>query len=125
MSTGPTTGQSHPPAAPETNMTTTNNRPRLPFDEAEWKIEAVLADEGEGCRFYLEQYKPFRLEALQQDPDGRLASVSFHCICGNFRQRYRNLSANCQLVFSAEQHLLYLPKYLSKYLAHHRHYPST
>ncbi|CAJ2513304.1 Uu.00g014230.m01.CDS01 [Anthostomella pinea] len=38
-------------------------------DTAEWRIETVSADE-EGCLFYLDHYKPFRLMALQQDPDG-------------------------------------------------------
>lgn len=78
MNTGPATMTNHS-AAPETNMPTTTitSGSNLPSDEAEWNIEAVTADE-EGCRFYLEHYKPFRLEALQQDPDGRLlALVSF------------------------------------------------
>ncbi|KAI1104168.1 hypothetical protein F4804DRAFT_204514 [Jackrogersella minutella] len=35
---------------------------------AQWKVEAILADD-EGCRFYLDHYKPFRLAALKQDPD--------------------------------------------------------
>ncbi|KAI1322003.1 hypothetical protein F5Y16DRAFT_404866 [Xylariaceae sp. FL0255] len=30
---------------------------------------SVVSPNDEGCRFYLEQYKPFRLKALQQDPD--------------------------------------------------------
>ncbi len=40
-----------------------------PPGEAEWATEAASAGE-EGCRFYLEQYRPFRLVALRQDPDG-------------------------------------------------------
>ncbi|KAI1130467.1 hypothetical protein F5Y10DRAFT_119552 [Nemania abortiva] len=35
--------------------------------KSRFKIVVIPADE-EGCRFYLEQYKPFRLAALQQDP---------------------------------------------------------
>ncbi|KAI1763425.1 hypothetical protein GGR53DRAFT_366869 [Hypoxylon sp. FL1150] len=36
--------------------------------QLEWGIELVVADD-EGSRFYLDQYKPFRLAALKQDPD--------------------------------------------------------
>ncbi|OTB01524.1 hypothetical protein M426DRAFT_215000 [Hypoxylon sp. CI-4A] len=35
---------------------------------AEWKVVLLSADE-EGCRFYLDSYKPFRLAALKQDFD--------------------------------------------------------
>ncbi|KAI1351179.1 hypothetical protein F5Y01DRAFT_130479 [Xylaria sp. FL0043] len=35
-------------------------------DTSKYKILVIPADE-EGCRFYLEQYKPFRLASLQQD----------------------------------------------------------
>ncbi|XXG99067.1 hypothetical protein Hte_005401 [Hypoxylon texense] len=42
-------------------MSTTSNRP-------EWEIELISPNE-EGCRFYLDCYKPFRLAALKQDPD--------------------------------------------------------
>ncbi|KAF3059405.1 putative acetyltransferase protein [Daldinia childiae] len=34
----------------------------------EWRIELISPDE-EGSRFYLDYYKPFRLAALEQDPD--------------------------------------------------------
>ncbi|KAI8957464.1 hypothetical protein F5Y11DRAFT_360822 [Daldinia sp. FL1419] len=34
----------------------------------EWRIELISPDD-EGCRFYLDHYKPFRLAALEQDPD--------------------------------------------------------
>lgn len=48
----------------------------------EWRIELISADD-EGCRFYLDHYKPFRLVALKQDPDGRSANnpVYFAHIC--------------------------------------------
>ncbi len=36
-----------------------------------YKIVVIPADEN-GCRFYLEQYKPFRLASLQQDAQGTL-----------------------------------------------------
>ena len=39
----------------------------------DWKIESIVADD-EGCRFYLDQYKPFRLAALKHDPDGRFTN---------------------------------------------------
>lgn len=60
-------------------MITSSGRPHIPSspppDEADrWTIELLAADE-EGCRFYLEHYKPFRLEALQQDPDGTWVSI--------------------------------------------------
>ncbi|KAI1459395.1 hypothetical protein F4805DRAFT_455878 [Annulohypoxylon moriforme] len=35
---------------------------------ARWRIEPIPTD-NEGCQFYLDQYKPFRLAALKQDPD--------------------------------------------------------
>ncbi|KAI1214057.1 uncharacterized protein F4807DRAFT_455698 [Annulohypoxylon truncatum] len=35
---------------------------------ARWRIELISTDE-EGCNFYLNQYKPFRLAALRRDPD--------------------------------------------------------
>lgn len=38
-------------------------------DTAKFKIVTVPAD-GDGCRFYLEQYKPFRLASLQKDAQG-------------------------------------------------------
>ncbi|KAI1479874.1 hypothetical protein F4774DRAFT_409388 [Daldinia eschscholtzii] len=34
----------------------------------EWRIEPILSND-EGSRFYLDYYKPFRLAALEQDPD--------------------------------------------------------
>ncbi|KAI3331793.1 hypothetical protein HD806DRAFT_169716 [Xylariaceae sp. AK1471] len=37
-------------------------------DTSEFKIIVIPADE-DGCRFYLEQCKPFRLASLRQDPD--------------------------------------------------------
>ncbi|KAI8629239.1 hypothetical protein F5Y19DRAFT_94624 [Xylariaceae sp. FL1651] len=37
-------------------------------DTSEFKIEVIPANE-QGCRFYLERYKPFRLAALQYDAD--------------------------------------------------------
>ncbi|XDG10455.1 hypothetical protein ABKA04_010070 [Annulohypoxylon sp. FPYF3050] len=37
-------------------------------NETGWKIELILTD-NKGCQFYLNQYKPFRLAALKQDPD--------------------------------------------------------
>lgn len=38
--------------------------------DGEWRIKIVTPDEA-GCRFYLEQYKPFRLAALRWDPEGK------------------------------------------------------
>ncbi|KAI1304786.1 hypothetical protein F5Y03DRAFT_168149 [Xylaria venustula] len=35
-------------------------------DTSEYKIVVIVPDD-EGCRFYLEQYKPFRLASLQRD----------------------------------------------------------
>ncbi|KAI0882716.1 uncharacterized protein GGS22DRAFT_39696 [Annulohypoxylon maeteangense] len=35
---------------------------------AKWRIELISTDD-KGCHFYLDQYKPFRLAALKQDPD--------------------------------------------------------
>ncbi|KAI0966929.1 hypothetical protein F4678DRAFT_262614 [Xylaria arbuscula] len=35
-------------------------------DTSEYKVVVIPADD-EGCRFYLEQYKPFRLASLQRD----------------------------------------------------------
>ncbi|KAI0165539.1 hypothetical protein GGR57DRAFT_497014 [Xylariaceae sp. FL1272] len=37
-------------------------------DTDTFKIQVIPPDE-QGCRFYLEKYKPFRLDALRQDPD--------------------------------------------------------
>ncbi|KAI0154497.1 hypothetical protein GGR52DRAFT_464958 [Hypoxylon sp. FL1284] len=37
-------------------------------DRRGWSIERIVAND-EGCRFYLDQYKPFRLTSLKQDPD--------------------------------------------------------
>ncbi|KAI1807670.1 hypothetical protein F4811DRAFT_549743 [Daldinia bambusicola] len=34
----------------------------------EWRIELISLN-NEGCRFYLDHYKPFRLAALERDPD--------------------------------------------------------
>jgi hypothetical protein len=39
-------------------------------DKAEWAIELIAADDA-GLEFYLKEYKPFRLLALQRDPQGR------------------------------------------------------
>lgn len=39
-------------------------------DKAEWAIELVAADDA-GFELYLNEYKPFRLLALQRDPEGR------------------------------------------------------
>lgn len=41
------------------------------FSLTEWRIELIPPDE-EGSRFYLDYYKPFRLAALEQDPDGKV-----------------------------------------------------
>ena len=35
-----------------------------------WRIGVVTPNEA-GCKFYLDHYKPFRLAALQEDPDGK------------------------------------------------------
>lgn len=54
-----------PDCALEQNMSTISS-------QLEWEVEHIVADD-EGCRFYLDRYKPFRLDALKQDPDGRFA----------------------------------------------------
>lgn len=37
-----------------------------------WAIESISVDDA-GFAFYLSEYKPFRLTALRQDPDGTAA----------------------------------------------------
>jgi hypothetical protein len=39
-------------------------------DGLNWAIELIPPDDA-GFEFYLKEYKPFRLTALQQDPEGR------------------------------------------------------
>jgi hypothetical protein len=48
-------------------MSTDNSSP-------EWAIENILADET-GLEFYLKEYKPFRLTALREDPQGMSAPL--------------------------------------------------
>lgn len=43
-------------------------------DISEFKIKVIPSDE-DGCCFYLERYKPFRLASLKQDPDGKCRST--------------------------------------------------
>ncbi len=42
---------------------------------AGWKAQLIATD-NEGCRFFLERYKPFRLNALKKDPDGEAPTLS-------------------------------------------------
>lgn len=51
---------------------------RAPDQESgsrDWETRTITADEA-GARFYLDKLKPFRLAALQQDPDGKC--VAWH-----------------------------------------------
>lgn len=41
-------------------------------EDSAWAIESIPVDDA-GCAFYLSEYKPFRLTALRQDPDGTAA----------------------------------------------------
>lgn len=52
-------------------------RPRIMYmensDMEEWSIGCCSPDEA-GLEFYLKEYKPFRLHALKQDPEGTQVS---------------------------------------------------
>lgn len=44
----------------------------LHSEDSAWAIESIPVDDA-GFAFYLSEYKPFRLTALRQDPDGTVA----------------------------------------------------
>ena len=68
------TNHHHPPSPfCSTSEVTTSSSDVAVGADGEWRIKIVTPDDA-GCRFYLEKYKPFRLTALQRDPEGKQAN---------------------------------------------------